>query len=142
MQPVLPILDALYSTRAVLEKLALQHGEQPGKWPPAVVKQLRQRHNQLTARIERHICSLANAGYYPIGEPTGFISVLDPLHLSIQRRSHCPKCYFVKIVAAQHANGTLVEPVAPAAGGWYTVLITLCPELMSSGLASMTRQRD
>ncbi|KAK9919131.1 hypothetical protein WJX75_009619 [Coccomyxa subellipsoidea] len=67
VQPVLPILDALYSTRAVLEKLALQHGEQPGKWPPAVVKQLRQRHNQLVSRIERHICSLANADYYPIG---------------------------------------------------------------------------
>ena len=70
MQPVLPILDALYSTRAVLEKLALQHGEQPGKWPPAVVKQLRQRHNQLVSRIERHICSLANADYYPIGAPS------------------------------------------------------------------------
>ncbi|CAL8471398.1 g10940 [Coccomyxa elongata] len=67
VQPVLPILDALYSTWAVLEKLAVQHGEQPGKWPPVIVKQLRQRHNQLTSRIERHICSLANAEYYPIG---------------------------------------------------------------------------
>lgn len=68
LQPVLAILDALYSTRAVLEKLAQQHGDLPGKWPPGVVKQLRQRHNQLSARIERHICSLANAEYYPIGE--------------------------------------------------------------------------
>ena len=64
---MLPILDALYSSRAVLAALARQHGDQASSWPPHIVKQLRERHNVLVNRIERHICSLSNAEYHPIG---------------------------------------------------------------------------
>lgn len=34
--PVLPVLDALYATRAVLERLARRHGNAPAAWPPGV----------------------------------------------------------------------------------------------------------
>lgn len=66
--PVLPVLDALYATRATLERLASRHGDSAAAWPPGVVKQLRARHNALCARVQSHICSLAGAEYYPAGE--------------------------------------------------------------------------
>ena len=65
--PVLPVLDALYATRAMLERLARRHGDVAAKWPPGVVRQLRTRHNALCAAIQGRVCSLAGAEYYPAG---------------------------------------------------------------------------
>ncbi len=67
--PVLPVLDALYATRATLERLALRYGDLPTSWPPGLVRQLRARHNALCARAQTHVCSLAGAEYYPAGKP-------------------------------------------------------------------------
>lgn len=69
VQPVLPILDMLYSTRLVLDSLARQYGRIPQKWPPTVVAQLRQRNSLLEQRIQRVICSLSGASYFILGEP-------------------------------------------------------------------------
>ncbi len=66
VRPALDILDRLYSSQMVLEKLARQHGDLPNKWPPAVAQQLRQRHNALARSIEKHVCSLSD-DCYPIG---------------------------------------------------------------------------
>lgn len=72
--PALPVLDALYATRATLERLAARYGDLPAAWPPGVVRQLRGRHNALCARVQTHICSLAGAEYYPAGEPQARLS--------------------------------------------------------------------
>ena len=66
VSPALDVLDRLYSSQMVLEKLARQHGNLPNKWPPAVAQQLRQRHNALARSIEKHVCSLSD-DCYPIG---------------------------------------------------------------------------
>lgn len=67
VQPVMPILDMLYSSRLVLGGLAQRYGRVPQKWPPAVVAQLRQRHDLLVQRIQRVICSLSSASYFVLG---------------------------------------------------------------------------
>lgn len=77
VQPVLPILDMLYSTRLVLEKLAVEYGKMPQKWPPAVVAQLRQRNSLLEQRIQRVVCSLSTASYFVLGECPLSLSLLD-----------------------------------------------------------------
>ncbi len=66
VRPALDVMDKLYSSQMILEKLARQHGDLPNKWPPAVAQQLRQRHNALARSIEKHICSLSD-DCYPIG---------------------------------------------------------------------------
>ena len=76
MQPVLPILDMLYSSRLVLEGLAQRYGRVPQKWPPAVVAQLRQRHELLVQRIQRVICSLSSASYFILGKHPKFQATL------------------------------------------------------------------
>ena len=77
MAPALPVLDALYATRATLERLASRHGESPAGWKPGVVRQLRARHNALCARVQTHVCSLAGAEYYPAGD-RGICLLLGP----------------------------------------------------------------
>lgn len=66
VRPALDVMDRLYSSQMVLEKLARQHSNLPNKWPPAVAQQLRQRHNALARSIEKHVCSLSD-DCYPIG---------------------------------------------------------------------------
>ena len=67
VQPVMPILDMLYSSRLVLEQLAGRYGRMPQKWPPVVVAQLRQRHTLLEQRIQRVMCTLSSASYFVLG---------------------------------------------------------------------------
>ena len=67
MRPVLDILDRLYATRMMLERLGRQYGDAPKQWPAAVAQQLRGRHNALARAIQKHVCSLSD-DCYPIGD--------------------------------------------------------------------------
>ena len=78
MRPVLDILDRLYATRMMLERLGRQYGDAPKQWPPPVAQQLRGRHNVLSRAIQKHVCSLSD-DCYPIG---------DSLHLPLSCNMH------------------------------------------------------
>ena len=88
--PLLPLLDALYSSHAALERLAARHGRKPSAWPPGVVAQLRSRHNEIATRIERRLCSMPDGIYYPIG--SGFA------------RLGCVPCMLYAAAAHDEAN--------------------------------------
>lgn len=80
VQPVLLILDMLYSARLVLERLARSYGRQPRHWPPAVVAQLRTRNTLLEQRIQRVICSLSGASYFVLGTLSCFFPGSSETH--------------------------------------------------------------
>lgn len=64
-----PLLEKLYSTSAMLEALATRYGDEPSRWPPTVLRQLRYRHNALVTEARLRVCALPDYTYI-IGELT------------------------------------------------------------------------
>eukprot|EP00887_Chlorella_sp_A99_P007321 scaffold2.g7321.t1 len=67
-KPALALLDAVYSTQAVLEQLWQQHGDDVEGWPTEVVGSLQKRSRDLTLRAERSVCALPADRYALLGQ--------------------------------------------------------------------------
>ncbi|KAK9794598.1 hypothetical protein WJX73_004152 [Symbiochloris irregularis] len=114
----LATLDAVYSTQTVLQALTAQYGKMPHKWPPSVLKQLRDRSGALFTRIERTIGSMQGATYHPLGMlsrellASGLDRAAVPLP-GLQPTSSMPSSPFALTQTA--AGAAAASPASPGA---------------------------